>query len=106
MAPLTPLGLIRILGHVSAIMAIPMVGGAVAGILLDRAQGTSPLFVLSGFAIGNLVAFTGRTIPLCCENIFAPLVPRPTTAEGVDALARRAREFLEDVTRGLQLPRQ
>jgi F0F1-type ATP synthase assembly protein I len=59
MAPLTPLGLIRILGHVSAIMAIPMVGGAVAGILLDRAQGTSPLFVLSGFAIGNLVAIIG-----------------------------------------------
>ncbi|HLA65262.1 MAG TPA: AtpZ/AtpI family protein [Candidatus Saccharimonadales bacterium] len=59
MAPLTPLGLIRILGHVSAIMVIPMVGGAVAGILLDRAHGTSPLFVLSGFAIGNVVAFTG-----------------------------------------------
>ena len=59
MAPLTPLGLIRILGHVSAIMAIPMVGGAVVGILLDRAHGTSPLFVLSGFAIGNLLAITG-----------------------------------------------
>lgn len=25
----------------------------------------------------STVAFTGRTIPLCCENIFAPLVPRP-----------------------------
>jgi sugar phosphate isomerase/epimerase len=48
------------------------------------------------------VAFTGRTIPLCCENIFAPLVPAPTDAEGIDALARRAREFLEVVTQGLQ----
>lgn len=47
------------------------------------------------------VAFTGLKMPLCCENIFAPLVPRPTKPEGVDALARRAREFLETVTQGL-----
>ena len=50
----------------------------------------------------QLVAFTGRDMPLCCENIFAPLLPRPADPEGVDALARRAREFLEVVTRGLQ----
>ena len=48
------------------------------------------------------VAFTGRTMPLACENIFAPLVPRSTKPEDVDALARRAREFLEVVTAGLQ----
>jgi sugar phosphate isomerase/epimerase len=48
------------------------------------------------------VAFTGRTIPLCCENIFAPLMPRPTKPEGIDALARRAHEFLEIVIQGLQ----
>ena len=48
------------------------------------------------------VAFTGLKMPLCCENIFAPLVPRPTNADGVDTLARRAREFLEVVIRGLQ----
>ncbi len=47
------------------------------------------------------VAFTGLEMPLCCENIFAPLVPRPRNPEGVDALARRAREFLEIVTQGL-----
>ena len=47
------------------------------------------------------VAFAGRTIPLCCENIFAPLVSRPTKPEGVDALARRARIFLETVIAGL-----
>jgi sugar phosphate isomerase/epimerase len=50
----------------------------------------------------GLVAFTGREMPLCCENIFAPLLPRPREPEGVDTLARRAREFLEVVTRGLQ----
>ena len=48
------------------------------------------------------VAFTGRRMPLCCENIFAPVVPRPMAAEGVDALARRAREFLEVVVAGVQ----
>jgi sugar phosphate isomerase/epimerase len=47
------------------------------------------------------VAFTGRVIPLCCENIFAPAVPRPAKPEGIDALARRAREFLEIVIQGL-----
>ena len=44
----------------------------------------------------GLVAFTGRTMPLCCENIFAPLFPRPSNAAEIDALARRALEFLDD----------
>jgi sugar phosphate isomerase/epimerase len=48
------------------------------------------------------VAFTGRALPLCCENIFAPGLPRPDKPEGIDALARRAREFLELVIQGLQ----
>ena len=48
------------------------------------------------------VAFTGRTIPLCCENISAPALPRPKDAKEVDALARRALEFLELVIQGLQ----
>ena len=47
------------------------------------------------------VAFTGLTMPLACENISAPLVPRPDKPEDVDALARRAREFLEYVIAGL-----
>jgi sugar phosphate isomerase/epimerase len=50
----------------------------------------------------NQVAFTGRTIPLCCENIFAPRIPRPRKPEGLDVLARRAREFLELVIQGIQ----
>jgi sugar phosphate isomerase/epimerase len=48
------------------------------------------------------VAFTGRDMPLCCENISAPVIPASTDPAGIDALARRAREFLEVVTRGLQ----
>lgn len=48
------------------------------------------------------VAFTGRTIPLCCENIFPHRVPRPADAAGVDALARRAREYLELVIQAIQ----
>jgi sugar phosphate isomerase/epimerase len=47
------------------------------------------------------VAFTGRVMPLCCENISAPKF-RPTKPEEIDALARRAREFLEMVIHGLQ----
>jgi sugar phosphate isomerase/epimerase len=50
----------------------------------------------------HAVLFTGLSMPLCCENIFAPLVGRPKEPEGVDQLARRAREFLETVIRGLQ----
>ena len=45
---------------------------------------------------------TGLTMPLVFENIFEPLVRRPDTPEGVDALARRAREYVESVIRGLQ----
>lgn len=47
------------------------------------------------------VAFTGRKMPLCCENIFAPVIPRPTQPEGIDQLARRVREFLETVVAGV-----
>ena len=48
------------------------------------------------------VAFTGLAMPLCCENISAPVVPRPKDPSGIDALARRAREFLEVVIAGVQ----
>ncbi len=51
------------------------------------------------------VAFTGLSMPLCCENVFAPAVPRPGKPEDVDAMARRAREFLDLVTRGIQTRR-
>lgn len=45
--------------------------------------------------------YTGRSMPLCCENIFAPLLQRPKKAEDIDELARRSREYLDTVTRGL-----
>ena len=47
------------------------------------------------------VAWTGRTLPLCFENIFAPLVRRPTTPEGIDSLARFARQYVQTVIDGL-----
>lgn len=48
------------------------------------------------------VAFSGRKMPLCCENIFAPLVARPDKPQGIDALARQVREYLETVVAGIQ----
>jgi sugar phosphate isomerase/epimerase len=53
----------------------------------------------------NLVVNTGLTMPLCCENIFAHAVPRPAKPEGIDALARRAKEYLELVIAAIQRPR-
>jgi len=52
----------------------------------------------------HAVAVTGRKLPLCCENVSAPLVPPARTPEAVDALALRARTFLELVIQGLQQP--
>src|SRR5262245_3983323 len=46
------------------------------------------------------VAFTGREMPLCCDNSSAP-TRRATRPEQLAALARRAREFLELVIQGL-----
>jgi sugar phosphate isomerase/epimerase len=45
---------------------------------------------------------TGLTMPLVFENIFEPLVPRPADPAGVDALARRSREFIQSVLAGLR----
>jgi len=59
MTQLTPLGLIRILGQVTAIMVIPMVGGAVAGLVLDGLLGTSPLCVLLGLGVGTMLSAVG-----------------------------------------------
>ena len=48
------------------------------------------------------VAFAGLKMPLCFENIFQPVVSRPGNLEGVQWLARRAREYVDVVIRGLQ----
>jgi sugar phosphate isomerase/epimerase len=50
--------------------------------------------------LGN-VAWTGRKMPLCCENISIPKV-KASTPEQIDVNARRAREYLEAVIQGLQ----
>ena len=50
------------------------------------------------------VSHMGCDMPLCCETVSAPLLPPPTKAEEIDALARRARIFLELVVTGLQAP--
>jgi hypothetical protein len=59
MTQLTPLGLIKILAQVTAIMVIPMVGGAVVGLVLDGMLGTSPLCVLLGLGVGTLISAIG-----------------------------------------------
>ena len=59
MAQLTQMGLVKILAQVTAIMVIPIMGGAVAGLILDRNLETSPLLVLIGLAGGTLIAAIG-----------------------------------------------
>lgn len=59
MPELTSTGLIRILGHVTLITVVPMLGGTVAGLVGDAALGTTPLLVLTGFVAGNLIAASG-----------------------------------------------
>jgi len=45
----------RVLAQVTLIVALPLVGGVIAGLVADGTLGTAPLFVLSGLAIGSLV---------------------------------------------------
>ncbi len=59
MAQLTPMGLVKIMGLVTLIMVVPVMGGAVAGLVLDELLGTSPLLVLSGVVVGTLIAAIG-----------------------------------------------
>ena len=83
---------------------VPGSATATASIWVTAAMALTTLLAMlgCGMAAQGPVAFTGLTMPLAYENIFAPLVPRPTTPDGIDALARRAREFLETVIAGLQ----
>lgn len=45
----------RVLAQVTLIVALPLLGGVVAGLVIDGISGTTPLFVLSGLAIGTIV---------------------------------------------------
>jgi sugar phosphate isomerase/epimerase len=70
-----------------------------------RSEDCGPGFgEIDHYRLLNLVVNTGLTMSLSCENIFAPNVPRPTKPEGVDALARRAKEYLELVIQAIQRP--
>jgi F0F1-type ATP synthase assembly protein I len=57
--PNTSPGPARILGEVTLIMAIPMLGGVVIGIVLDAQAGTSPIFVLGGLVVGSITSALG-----------------------------------------------
>ena len=69
----------------------------------DKGQDCGPGFgEIDHWRLLAPVAYTGLNLPLCCENISYPLLPRPDKPEGVDEQARRTREFLEKVIAGLQ----
>jgi hypothetical protein len=55
MAQLTPMGLVKILGQVTAIMVIPMVGGVVAGLVIAGTLGAA----LLGLAVGTVISAIG-----------------------------------------------
>ena len=59
MKQLTPMGLVKNLAQVTAIMVIPMVGGAIAGLVIDTMLETSPLCVLLGLTAGTVVSAIG-----------------------------------------------
>ena len=65
----------RILGEVTLIMLVPMLGGVVFGLVLDAQAGTSPIFVLSGLVVGSLTSVIGIWLYIRVRR------PRPPGAE-------------------------
>ncbi len=59
MTQLTSTDLFRALGHVTAILFVPIVGGVVLGIVLDRILHTSPAIAFGCLAGGRFVAAIG-----------------------------------------------
>ncbi|MGH2462739.1 MAG: AtpZ/AtpI family protein [Candidatus Limnocylindria bacterium] len=57
--PNTSPGPARILGEVTLIMVVPMLGGVVIGLVVDAQAGTSPIFVLGGLVAGSLASAAG-----------------------------------------------
>lgn len=72
MTQLTPADLIRILGHVTLILVVPMVGGVVLGLVFDAMLKTSPLIVFSGLVVGSLAAAVGVWIYVRAHTRAAP----------------------------------
>lgn len=73
--PNTSPGPARILGDVTLIMAVPMLGGVVIGLVLDAQAGTSPIFVLGSLLLGSLASAIGIWLYIRARR------PRPTSAE-------------------------
>ncbi len=73
--PNTSPGPARILGDVTLIMAVPMLGGVVIGLVLDAQAGTSPIFVLGGLLLGSLASAIGIWLYIRARR------PRPPSAE-------------------------
>lgn len=44
---------------VTLIVAVPILGGAVAGILLDRNLSTTPIFMFAGMLLGGVMTVLG-----------------------------------------------
>jgi F0F1-type ATP synthase assembly protein I len=75
MTQLTPADLVRILGHVTLILVVPMVGGVVLGLALDAMLDTSPLLVFGGLAIGSLAAAVGVWLYIRAHSFERPDAP-------------------------------
>ncbi|RPH36429.1 MAG: AtpZ/AtpI family protein [Chloroflexi bacterium] len=73
--PNTSPGPARILGDVTLIMVVPMLGGVVIGLVLDAQAGTSPIFVLGGLLLGSLASAIGIWLYIRARR------PRPPSAE-------------------------
>jgi len=72
--PNTSPGPARILGDVTLIMVVPMLGGVVIGLVLDAQAGTSPIFVLGGLLLGSLASAIGISLYIRTRR------PRPPSA--------------------------
>jgi sugar phosphate isomerase/epimerase len=59
------------------------------------------LGVVDHYKLLGAVAANEGEIPLAVETVFEPLHPRPDNPDEIDVQARRTREFLETVLRGL-----
>jgi F0F1-type ATP synthase assembly protein I len=78
MTQLTPVDLARILGHVTLILLVPMVGGTLLGLVIDAMLGTSPLLGVGGLVVGSLVAALGIWLYIRAHPMTARTAsPRP-----------------------------
>ena len=54
--PVPIMGLVLIVG---AILAAPILGMSIVGLVLDTWLGTGPILFIGSFVLGNLIAWTG-----------------------------------------------